>query len=71
MRRMPAIEEAVETARPEDSIGLAVQARYLERWLHIGSNENQIAVRWGAPGDVGPARRGRGQAHPEVVQAAA
>jgi hypothetical protein len=42
--RLCEVSAAIDAARPDDLIGLAVQCRYLQRSLDIGWNEGQIEM---------------------------
>lgn len=67
------ISNEIEAARPEDSIGLAVQMRYPERSLAIGSIDDQIVLAGAIAAiltrlaAVDPPRRGDGRGRPEYV----
>lgn len=54
--RLDEVEHLIETAQPDDPVGLAVQARYLERWLCIGTNGEEIG--WAGRIAAGLARLG-------------
>jgi hypothetical protein len=43
-QRLRELESQIETARPDDLVGLAVQCRYLEHSLSGGPSEIQIAL---------------------------
>ena len=43
-QRLRELETEIENARPDNLVGLAVQCRYLEHSLSIGSSETQIVL---------------------------
>jgi hypothetical protein len=43
-QRLRELETEIETARPDDVVGLAVQCRYLEHSLSGGLNETQVVL---------------------------
>jgi hypothetical protein len=43
-QRLRELETQIETARPDDLVGLAVQCRYLEHSLTSGPNEIQVVL---------------------------
>ena len=44
MARIRELETMIEAARDVDPVALTVQCRYLEHWLDIGSNEEQLVL---------------------------
>lgn len=44
MARIRELETMIEAARDVDPVTLTVQCRYLEHWLDIGSNEEQLVL---------------------------